>query len=210
MEKEKKRRLSEKEKKRKEEFDQLCDEMEERGYQKKELLVSVTKANIYACIMAFPVFGIGFYLFYKHNGISAFGLSGYWSIFLTVTMLVLIVVHELIHGITWSIFSKNHFRDIDFGIMKEYMTPYCVCKAPLEKGPYLLGCLMPLILLGILPSIVAIFSGSFFLLLNGLIMIISAGGDIMIAAKLLAHKTDKKELLCLDHPTLAGLVVFEK
>ena len=38
MEKEKKRRLSDKERKRKEEFDLICEQMEAKGYQKKELL----------------------------------------------------------------------------------------------------------------------------------------------------------------------------
>ena len=209
MEKEKKRKLSEKEKKRKEEFDLLCEQMTEKGYEKKELLVSVTKANLYVAIMTIPVFVIGCLLFYRHNGFSAFTLPDGASIFLTIIALALIVVHELIHGITWSIFCENHFRDIDFGFMKEYLTPYCVCKTPLRKGPYLLGALMPLIVLGIIPTVIAIFNGSFFLLFIGLVMILAAGGDIMIAAKLLAHKTDK-ELLCLDHPILAGLVVFEK
>ena len=210
MEKEKKRKLSEKERKRKEEFDLICEQMEEKGYEKKELLVSVTKANLYVMIATFPVFAIGLFLFVKHNDISALDMSGGKSILLFVSVIVLLVVHELVHGITWSIFSEHHFRDIDFGIMMQYLTPYCVCKTPLKKGPYLLGTLMPLLLVGILPTIIAILSGSFFLLLNGLIMILGAGGDIMIAAKLLAHKTNKEELLCLDHPTLAGLVVFEK
>ncbi len=210
MEKEKKRRLSEKEKKRKEEFDRLCRQMEEKGYEKKELLVSVSKANLYAIIMAIPVFALGLFLFFSRNGVPASGVKGASGIYLTVSLLLLVVVHELIHGITWSIFSKDHFRDIDFGIMKEYLTPYCVCKAPLGKYPYLLGALMPLFILGVLPTAVAICSGSFFLLLNGLIMIVSAGGDVMIAAKLLAHKSDRRELLCLDHPTVAGLVVFER
>jgi hypothetical protein len=43
-------------------------------------------------------------------------------------------------------------------------------------------------------------------------MILSAGGDIMIVMKVLAHKREvgSSEVLVYDHPTQAGSVVFEK
>ena len=132
------------------------------------------------------------------------------SVLFVITLVVLVVVHELIHGLTWSIFAQDHFKSIEFGFMKEYATPYCTCTVPLKKGAYIAGALMPLIILGIMPAVIAIFIGSFFLLAIGFVMIMAAGGDIMIVLKLLGYKSDAADVLIYDHPTQAGSVIFER
>jgi hypothetical protein len=119
-------------------------------------------------------------------------------------------VHELVHGITWGIFAAHHFKDIEFGVMWQLLTPYCTCTVPLTKRQYILGGLMPLIVLGIIPTAIAIAAGSFFWLIIGLVMILSAGGDILLVWKLIRYKTDKQDVLIYDHPTKAGSIVFEK
>jgi hypothetical protein len=80
----------------------------------------------------------------------------------------------------------------------------------LKKGPYILGALMPLIVLGILPTAAAIFTGSLLWLNVGLIMIVSAGGDILIVLQILRYHTNASEIRYYDHPTQAGGVIFEK
>ena len=127
-----------------------------------------------------------------------------------VLIFVLIVVHELIHGATWAIFSEHHWKDISFGFMVKTLTPYCTCKTPLGKWQYIAGALMPLILLGILPTVVAIASGSFLTLLLGIVMVAGAAGDILIVWKFLRHQVTGQEVLYIDHPTAAGSVVFER
>jgi hypothetical protein len=94
--------------------------------------------------------------------------------------------------------------------MKEYLTPYCTCKCPLTKGKYIIGALMPLLILGLLPMAVGIGIGSFFWLLLGIIMTVSAGGDIMIVMMIMKYKSQAEDILYLDHPTQAGGVLFEK
>jgi hypothetical protein len=134
------------------------------------------------------------------------------ALLLVVLILVLIVVHELIHGITWSMFTERHFKDIEFGFMKEYFTPYCTCLVPLSKKHYILGALMPGLLLGFIPTALGILLGSSLLFWIGIVMLLSAGGDLMIVMKLLAFKkqNDSTEVLIYDHPTQAGSVIFEK
>jgi hypothetical protein len=41
-------------------------------------------------------------------------------------------------------------------------------------------------------------------------MVLSAGGDILIVLKLLLWKSTAAEKRFVDHPTQAGLVVFER
>ena len=124
--------------------------------------------------------------------------------------IVLIVAHELVHGLTWSIFSPNHWKDIDFGFIVKTMNPYCTCGEPLEKGQYILGAMMPLLVTGIIPTVIAFLIGSFPFLLVGLSLIIGAGGDIMLVLKLLRFRTDAKEILIYDHPTEAGSIMFTR
>jgi hypothetical protein len=107
-------------------------------------------------------------------------------------------------------FTEHHFGDVEFGFMKEYLTPYCTCKCPLSKGKYIIGALMPLIILGIIPMAVGIAAGSMLLLLIGIIMVLSAGGDIMIVMNIMKYKSRSEDVLYLDHPTQAGGVIFEK
>ena len=67
---------------------------------------------------------------------------------------------------------------------------------------------MPTLVLGILPVLAAYATGSLFLLVVGLLMILGGGGDLTIALKMLRFKPDGGEVLYLDHPYECGLVAF--
>lgn len=209
-EKERKRELTDAEKRRLELFNDNCYDLERQGYRKTELTISIVKANIFAMILAVPVGIVSFGLFYLKNGADAvMRLSFRELIIFIFGMAILTVLHEFVHGFTWGLFSEHYFKDIEFGIMKGYMTPYCTCTMPLKKNEYIAGALMPLITLGIMPTAASIFNGSYMMLLLGFIMIVAAAGDIMIVHGLLKYNASD-DVLCLDHPTMGGLVVFER
>ena len=75
-----------------------------------------------------------------------------------------------------------------------------------------MGALMPCVVLGILPTAIGILLGSHLLFWTGIVMILTAGGDIMIVMKVLAYKSQNgaEEILIYDHPTQAGSVIFER
>ena len=211
--KEQHRKLSPTEQRRLQHFQSLSERLEAQGYQRKELTVGIVAANVFAVLLGIPVIIVGLILFFlrhaEHLG-SAISLMGRASLLLVVVFFALIVVHEGIHGLTWSIFAENHLKDIEFGFMKEYLTPYCSCACPLTKGAYLLGALMPLVILGLIPTIIAIVIGHWWMLWIGFVMTISAGGDVIIAWKVIFHRSAAREVLYCDHPTQAGVVVFER
>jgi hypothetical protein len=152
----------------------------------------------------------GFGLYYLVN--RRFDLDHYRSHVpvIVVALVALTVVHELIHGACWSIFTPHHFKDIEFGVMLSAMAPYCACLVPLKKEQHVFGTAMPLIVLGILPTIYAICSGSLFMLLTGIVMIVSAGGDMAIVLEMLKYKTACHDVKIFDHPTQVGFYLFEK
>ena len=174
-----------------------------------ELTVSIVRANVFAVALLIPLLIIGFgLLIYFHRDGLAIRTVGMLTSLLALA--VLVAAHEAIHGLSWAPFAENGFKDIEFGFMKQYLTPYCTCLTPLTKGQYIFGALMPLVLLGILPMIAGILIGSFGLLLLGIIMADSAAGDIMIVWKILRYRSEAGTIVYIDHPTQAGGVIFEK
>ncbi len=203
------------EQKRLEKFEEIRSDLESRGYKCTELIIGLVWANAFSFILFVPVAIISMVLYLMVNstdGIvdSLLAMSPLTYLLFVVILLALVVVHELIHGATWAIFAEHHFKDIEFGFIKKYLTPYCTCKVALAKSEYILGALMPLIILGIIPVSIAIAAGSLFWLWMGIIMITSASGDILIVHKIVTYKTEAGEILYYDHPTNAGGVIFEK
>lgn len=209
-EQEKNRKLTAAEQKRMDKLNAVTAELEEQGYTRNDRTIDIVKANVVTILMAIPVAAAAAALFFLVNrdGGSGMDRSSFWIF--TISFFALIVVHELIHGLTWSIFAPNRWKDIEFGFMAQYLTPYCTCGVPLERGQYILGALMPLILLGLIPTVIAICSGSFLLLLIGIVMTMSAGGDVLLVLELLKFRTDAAEKLIYDHPTQAGCVIFTR
>jgi hypothetical protein len=207
-----KRELSEKEKARMVKFDQICQEMETQGYEKRDMTIGIVKANVLALVVMFPfmILLVWFYSLFG-SGEPEFAEPSLGIIWLFVFLLFgLVVVHELIHGLTWGSFAKGGFKTIDFGIIWKAMTPYCTCSEPLGKGAYVWGAAMPTIVLGFGLGILASVLQSMFLLVIAEIMIVSGGGDFLILLKMFSYNDAGKEAVYYDHPTECGFVVFEK
>ena len=209
MKTEENRTLTAAEQRRLSRFEALKAKLASQGWRAAELTISIVKANVFAVGLAIPLMGLGFWLFFVRNG-GMGSMPDHFALLFLVVFIALIFVHEGLHGVTWALFSENGFKDIEFGFMKELLTPYCTCAAPLKKGQYILGALMPLIVLGVIPTVLGILCGSLFWTIIGLVMVLSAGGDILIVLKLLLWKSAAAEQRFLDHPTQAGLVVFER
>lgn len=212
MKEEKDRKLSEKEQRRLAVFEKTCERFQQQGYKMTNLTIGIVNANLSVMLLAIPIVAIGVLLFVWKNPIELLRPNLQGSLLFIVLFVVLIVAHELIHGLTWSLFSEHHFKDIEFGFMKEFLTPYCTCTIPLSKSQYIWGALMPCILLGILPTALGILLGSSLWFWIGIVMILAAGGDIMIVMKVMAFKkqNESNEILVYDHPTQAGSVILER
>ena len=202
--------LTEAEQRRLERYKAKSEELERGGYTKTELTISVVKANIgalYGFIMTVP-FIVICVLRYEGADFGRSRISASSGLTVLALLLLLTVVHELIHGVTWSRFTKS-FKDIEFGVIWKYLTPYCTCSEPLGKWQYITGALMPGLLLGIVPCIIGCIATDILFLATGVLMTIAAGGDILIVKMILGNKASKTALY-LDHPTEVGLVVFQK
>lgn len=172
--------------------------MERQGYTRRDLTTEMNKANWFSGILFAALLAVGFGLYYLIYCKLEF--SSFNPVIFLVCLVVLIVVHELIHGICWSVFAPCHFKDIEFCILRPSMTPYCTCLVSLKKGQHIFGTVMPLIVLGILPMIAGIALGNASVLLMGVIMSASAAGHILIIRNILAYKSSAAEIVYMGPP----------
>jgi len=176
---------------------------------KTDLSMPMEKAGVYSILFAVPI-ALAFTGIYIHRwGAGKFAdgfddLFANFFVFIAVFFLG-IVVHELIHGLTWMIFGRQPLSAIKFGFQARTFTPYAHCTVPLKVNPYRIGAAMPCILLGLLPAILGIVNGEGWLLAFGLLFITAAGGDILILWLIRNVSNDK---YVEDHPTNAGCYVL--
>lgn len=211
MEKTKERKLTAAEQRRKEKFEARAAEMAQQGYTRRDITVSITAGNILGIVIMLPFVAIFGWLIGEYVDLDTTGaISPFSAALLLPLLIVLIVVHELIHGFVWGLFAKNRFHSIEFGVIWKALTPYCTCSDVLTRNQYITGSAMPTVILGFLLSIVAIALNSPVLGIGALLMILSGGGDFLIIAKLLLYRADGKEVRFIDHPYQLGLVAFER
>jgi hypothetical protein len=190
--------------------------VENPNYIKEKRTVSLARANRLGCLLYFPVvlvYGLPFHLLTEH--ISS--ISDYMDMlktavqpapFILVVLAVLfggIILHELIHGITWALFARRGWRSIRFGVLWKYMTPYCHCRDPLTISQYIWGAIMPFVILGLIPGVASWFTGSVALLAFGIFFTVSAVGDFMIIGLI---RKEPHGSLVLDHPSEAGYYIY--
>ncbi len=176
------------------------------NYIKEKRTIDIFKASKLALIMFIVpllVFGMLFYLIWRPK----FGFS-YHSILIFILLFIVgIVVHELIHGLFFGLFAKGGFRSIKFGVLWKHLTPYCHCSEPLKLKHYMIGALMPGILMGFIPVVVSLFNGSLMWLILGVVFISAAAGDFMVVWIL---RKDNIENYVEDHPSEPGCFIYRE
>ena len=212
------RKLTNAEIRRKENFGKIEKDLLEKGYKRVDLTVSLMKANTVGVLMTLPLMAAVTiaYMIYNHGlrdevRVLPWPLYMDGFAFFLITILM-VVIHEGIHGLSWSLGTPHHLKDIEFGFVVKMLTPYCTCKVPISIPLYVFGSLMPMTLLGIIPGIVCIFFGSSLLLAIFIIQILAGAGDLLISCMVIRHmcRTKCKDVVLIDHPHDCGAVIFEK
>lgn len=189
-------------------------------YKKEKLTINLIWANVFGLLIVIPIFllfGLPYFLIWNSQfqadnlRLLISNIKPDFIVGQTVIIFVLlfagIVLHELIHGITWSRFTEKGFKSIRFGVLWKMLTPYCHCKEPLKVKQYILGAIMPSIIVGIIPCVIAILIGNFGLLIFGVFFTMAAAGDFLIINLL---RKENKDDLVLDHPSEAGCYIYRK
>tara|TARA_B110000902_G_scaffold30390_1_gene32730 strand:- start:310 stop:870 length:561 start_codon:yes stop_codon:yes gene_type:complete len=170
----------------------------------EEYTMGMGKVNMIAFIMIIPIAALILLPFILIWDYDTFKIGK--DIFMDFFFFYLlggIIVHELLHGLTWGYFASNGLKSIKFGIKWSFLTPYCHCKEPLKVKHYKIGGAMPLIVMGIIPSIIGLIIGNGGILSFGIIFTLAAGGDII--ALYMLRKLDNN-IYVSDHPKKMGFI----
>lgn len=175
-------------------------------YKKEKKTIDIYEASKLAVVLFFVpliLLGLPFYFLWRPV------LQFYWYDILIFSLLFIvgIVLHELIHGLIFGLFAESGFKSIRFGFLWSPITPYCHCVEPLKLRHYIIGALMPAIILGLIPAVISIFNGNLMLLIIGVFFISAAAGDIMVIWIL---RKESMETLVLDHPSEPGCFIYRK
>jgi hypothetical protein len=173
-----------------------------------EVTIRESTANYFSgvvFVIATIVFGVPFALIWSWQAlVAAFRsfLSHYLFLFLAI--IIGMVLHEALHGFTWARFCRNGVRSIRYGMKWQALAPYAQCNETLPIRAYRLGCVMPGVVLGIIPALIAVVIGNSWLLGFGIFFTAGAAGDFLILLNLRSFNTSYD---VLDHPEKIGCLV---
>jgi hypothetical protein len=173
---------------------------------KRDLSVSMTRANLVVFFIALPVVVLQFALFGIFHPGADLSLTWNFVVFLVV-IIVGVIVHELIHGVAWMLAGRKPWSSIKFGFQIATLTPYAHLKEPVEVNAYRIGAFMPGLIVGILPFLLSLATGNTNLFWFSLVHTTAAGGDWLI---LWLIRNVKAGALVEDHPSNAGCYVLER
>ena len=192
----------------KERFQEMRETLYQAGYRDKDVTFGSGKAaTILGGLTALPLvvlFG-ALYRFFLLDRAHLTDLSGItFYITLIAIILISLIAHELLHGIGWAISSGKGWSVVRFNI--NAMMPSCSCQSALTRGQYLVGVLLPFLVLGT-GSVVFLFvyPGTVSVLTMA-VNFVAAGADLLIALR----AAKEKGALIADHPTQAGYIAFCK
>ena len=117
-----------------------------------------------------------------------------------------VVLHELIHGLSWMFAGRLSFKEIKFGFQVKTLTPCAHCTVPLPKSAYIFGTIMPALILGFLPFLLSLINGNGWIFLFGVLFTFAAVGDFLIVYLI---RNVSWAALVEDHPENAGCFVYD-
>lgn len=177
-------------------------------YKTRDVTLTTTQTMLKGVMCSLPfVLLIGFgYRFLLLDRAVLLDISGirFYMLFIAIIAFVT-VVHEWLHGLGWAISSGKGWGVIKFNISA--VMPSCACKVLLSKKSYLIGVLLPFIVLGIGSIIFLLAYPGTISLLTMVTSFVGAGGDLAIALNVIKERPDT---LISDHPTAAGYVAHTK
>lgn len=119
-------------------------------------------------------------------------------------VIICAIAHNLLHGAGWAIIGKAGWDSISFRL--NGLMPYCSCDLVLRKGSYLIGTVLPAIVLGVFSTVfLAIYPGTVSML-TLLINFLMAGKDCVIALEIMKSNFT----LIGNLPTETGFIGYTK
>lgn len=181
--------------------------VEDKVESSNEIKISIIDALKKAMIIVVPIDIILFFIYYFTRGGYNI-LSKPWSVYFIVVLISIVgfAIHEILHGIILSFYSKKSFKDIEYGTDEEFLKPYCICKVGISVKEHKINRIIPIIATGLMPYIIALITSNFFLMIGSLVLICFCGIDLIVVLRL---RREKNETIITDETREAGYINYK-
>lgn len=115
-----------------------------------------------------------------------------------------VLLHELTHAAGFLLLARAPRPAVRLGFNRRTLTPFAACSVPVRAAAYRATALLPGVVLGLLPGVAALLTGSGLLALWSWTMLAVAGGDL---AAVWAIRRVPPETPVLDHPSRVGCTI---
>ena len=194
-------------KKENEDFNRVQADLKANGFREKDVIIPSGKAMVLGIVYTLPfVITLGLlyrFLLIKRAHLSEVGGLSFYIMFIAI-IAISVVIHELLHGIGWAISSGRGWSVVRFNISA--LMPSCACKAVLTRGQYLVGVLLPFLVLGTGSAVFLFLYPGTVSVLTMAVNFVAAGADLLIALR----AARERGALIADHPTEAGYIAYFK
>jgi len=129
-----------------------------------------------------------------------------WGLEFTITLmfffkfigfyLLLILLHEFLHGIGFLWFGKVKLSDLKFGFIWKYMICSAHCKVAIPMRAFRMALLLPVLLTGFVPLIIGLVVGNSMLVAISTLLVGGGAGDWLIYRSI---RSFSKDTLVKDH-----------
>lgn len=174
----------------------------------RDLSISLERANVVAAVLLplLVVVCIGSFWLLWGWGSLAEGASDVFLTWLFLpAFLAAIVIHEALHAVGFLIAGSPRSA-LHFGIDRSTLSPFAGCRVPVTVAAYRLAVVLPGLLLGVLPWVCGLATGTGWAVVWGTLMIVTAAGDGII---LWIIRGLPRGTRVLDHPSRAGCQIVE-
>lgn len=169
---------------------------------KEKVIINIKKSYILSIILFFvaAIIGAMIQISVRDNFYISFNWIG------IIFLIIVIPVHEGLHALGFIFLSKAPKENVEFGIHKEYLVPYCHCSNyENAKSGFLKVLLLPNVVLSIISVAILLFVDNVFWSLVLGCVVSSGTGDFHMAYIVSTYGHNAK---FIDHPTEPGFYVI--
>ena len=175
------------------------DRLTEEGWLSRDYTLTNKQAYIWGILFALPFVALvgGLYrVFLLDRAV----LLDHTSLILLVVIVVSLPVHELLHGLGWTLAGRLEKDEIKF--LFQHGMPMSACRAVLSIKAYLTGVLLPFLVLGGGSIVFLIVYPGTISVLAALVNLLLPGADLLISWKILRSGAAK----IADNQNQAGFI----
>lgn len=162
----------------------------------------IIKLNIYAIllvvVLVIPTFTIFQPLSFEIDGIEFIIM---FFVFM-LSFLIFIVVHELLHGISYIIFGKVKWKELKFGIVLKSGMAYCISTVPVKIRASRISLMMPVYAVCIPVYVIGILVDSFGVSVLAIMFLSGSVADFYYIW--MSRKVNKELYMFEEMPSVSG------